>query len=116
MSAIGLAEMRAAAKPGECICCGDPTRPLSTSKDSVRHRKDQSRTHRDTCGDAECVTAYMRYWRRDQRRMLKELDARLKALRSAREGAQLPRHATNAVRPTDGAPNAADGQGEAYNG
>ena len=85
---LGLKEMQAGARKGECICCGDPALPLSTSKDSVRHRKDKTRTHRDTCGDEICLTAWLKFWRRDHRRMLREMITRLKAVRNAQQAAQ----------------------------
>ena len=66
---IGLAALKAAAKPGECICCGDPAEPLSDYPEAVAKRKQlgTTRTHRDTCGDEICRKARHRYWRRDYR-------------------------------------------------
>ena len=53
----GLREMKAAAKPGECPFCGDPL------KANPKGRKSH------TCGDDVCRTAWMRCWKRDQRRL-----------------------------------------------
>lgn len=65
----GLRQMRAAAKPGECICCGDPALPLSADPQCVarRVRRGFTRTHQDTCGSPDCRSAWFRFWRRDER-------------------------------------------------
>ena len=63
----GLREMKATAQPGECFCCGSPAIPLATNPDAVRHRL-SGRTHQDTCGAPKCITARMKFWRRDARR------------------------------------------------
>ena len=55
----GLAAMRAAAKPGECIACGEPAIPCGPKA---------KRSHQDTCGDSICKTAWFRFWRRDERK------------------------------------------------
>lgn len=68
----GLKRMRGAAKPGECIACGDPAIPLSTHPEAIRCRAryNTKRTHQDTCGAPDCHVAWHRFWRRDQRAAL----------------------------------------------
>lgn len=54
-SRIGLRELRAAARPGECPFCGDPIKVAKGKKFLY-------------CGDKECFLAYHRYYKRDIRR------------------------------------------------
>ena len=54
-SRIGLRELRAAAKPGECPFCGDPIPTVKAGKGYLY------------CGDKECFIAYHRYYKRDIR-------------------------------------------------
>lgn len=63
---LGLKEMRARSKPGECIACGDDAIPLSSDPALVAKRR-TGRTHQDTCGAPECQVAWFRFWRRDER-------------------------------------------------
>ena len=51
---LGLRDLVAKAKPGECPFCGDP------------RAEGRTKPHL-TCGDEICKTAYQRYWKRDQR-------------------------------------------------
>jgi len=57
---IGWAELQRRAQPGECPLCGDP---LAGSEGKRRKPV--------TCGDEVCRKAWHRYWRRDQRALLR---------------------------------------------
>lgn len=93
---IGLAEMRARSKPGECPFCGDPIPPR---EQQVGRR---ALTH---CGDEVCASAYHRYWRRDQRfKQLNRADQRSESNKTYHEkmradperwAARLETHAAN---------------------
>lgn len=67
-SRIGLRELRAAARPGECPFCGEPAKRRSQSPDAVRKRKQRGVSdYYGHCGDEECKRAYLRYDQRDRR-------------------------------------------------
>lgn len=60
---LGLQELIARSKPGECPLCGEPTMPIVAPK-----WKKPKKTHRLLCGDEACVRAYHIYYGRDRRR------------------------------------------------
>lgn len=66
---IGLAELCRRAPEGVCPFCGEPAAPRSSGYDARRKREAAQRSDFAlTCNAPECrVTAYQRYWRRDQR-------------------------------------------------
>jgi hypothetical protein len=75
---LGLQEMRAAAKPGECPFCGDPALPRSRGTGDYHLG----------CGSPECKTAYFRLWRRDNRAALRH--ARSETEQPAQAVGELP--------------------------
>lgn len=69
----GLAQMVAAAAPGECPFCG--SRRAKRKRSSGRAPL--------TCGDQVCVKAYFRCWRRDHDRLMRTFKQSAKELINA---------------------------------
>lgn len=81
---IGLAELRRRSQPGECICCGEPAKPKSSSSLAVRRRRAAGRRDWfDTCSAPECRAVWFRYWRRDAVAALRANAAALRRLEAA---------------------------------
>ena len=63
----GLRQLAAAAKPGECLFCGEPAKPRKEG-DPGRPTQLAKPGFYLTCGDDVCDAAYNASWKRDQYR------------------------------------------------